>query len=73
MGQSLGDPFAWKESLERDNPRDCGDGQFRWVAIGSWVLGKRVLAAELGFRGRTLALREFTRARAAPEALILSR
>lgn len=37
------------------------------------ALERQVPEAELGFRGRTLGLRELTRARAAPVALILSR
>lgn len=37
------------------------------------ALGKLAPAAELGFRGRTLALKELTRARAALVALFLSR
>lgn len=67
--------FAWKESLEGSNLEDCGDWQFRWVAIiGSWLaLRRRIPPAELVFRGRALALRESTRARAAPVAMIVRR
>lgn len=60
--------------MERSNLGDWGDQQFRWVTLGSWLaLGKQIPPAELVFRGRALALRELTRARAAPVAMILRR
>ena len=50
MGQSLEDPFSWKESLDCSlYLGDHSDGQFRWVARGidkNWHW-------EAGLSGRT--------------------